>query len=242
MRNPLGLKGEEWVDSKSKRELDKALVLGSSPLTAILGAAALTVARILDGNQAIFKQNRYGKGCELFEVTKITTMREDEDPDADGGLITTDYGKKVRPYAIDEIPQLISILKGDMSLVGPRALSSKTLDGMRSTLDRNTFDEWLNAFMLSRPGGLSSYGIAIRNPDFTEKTYLAKAKMDISDFNEASFTHDLGIIRRAGSVGIRRLLSIGILVPEIPQPKEMHVHDKVEFGGSMTVYDTAGNT
>lgn len=223
MRNPLGFKGEEWVKGKSKRELDIALILGSSPITTIVGAAALTIARILDGEQAIFKQYRYGKDCQLFEITKITTMRETENPAADGEKIITDYGEKVRPYAIDEIPQLVSILKGDMSLVGPRALSSKVLDGMMSTLDRNTFDEWLNAFMLSRPGGLSSYGIAIRDPEFTERTFRAKARMDIDDFNNASFARDLETIRRAGTVGLRRLFRISSSpAPSGPAPERIY--------------------
>jgi lipopolysaccharide/colanic/teichoic acid biosynthesis glycosyltransferase len=142
-------------------------------------------------------------------------MREDETSDADDGKVITPYGKKIRPYAIDEMPQLISVLRGDMSLVGPRALSSKMLDGMLSTLDRNTFDEWLNAYMLSRPGGLSSYGISIRDPEFTEKTYLMKARMDVDDFNGASLTHDLGIIKRAGAVSLRRLLGSSPM-PAVP--------------------------
>lgn len=221
MRNPFNLSGEQWVQSSYKREMDIDLVLASSPVTAPLGAIALGVARILDGKQAIFRQHRYGQGCQLFEVTKITTMREDEDPEAGGEKKITDYGEKVRPYAIDEIPQLISILKGDMSIVGPRALSSKVLDGMMSTLDRNTFDEWLNAFMSSRPGGLSMYGISIRDPNFTEKTYQFKARMDIHDFNNASLIHDLGLIRRAASVGIRRLLGYGSQVTEVPMEESM---------------------
>lgn len=205
MRNTFNLKGEAWIKSSLKREMDIGMVLASGPLTAPLGAVALVAARILDGQQAIFKQYRYGEGCQLFEVTKITTMREDEDPEAEDGKIVTDYGERIRPYAIDEIPQLVSILKGDMSLVGPRALSSKVLDGMMSTLDRNTFDEWLHAFMSSRPGGFSTYGISMRDPNFTEEPYQAKARMDIDDFNIASFRHDMQMIKGAVCVAINRM-------------------------------------
>jgi hypothetical protein len=76
---------------------------------------------------------------------------------------------------------------------------------MEAALDRNTYDEWLHAVQSSRAGGLSSFGINIRDPELTERSYQSKARMDIADFNDAGFWHDLSIIRKAAAVAVKRL-------------------------------------
>ena len=72
-----------------------------------------------------FLQDRPGKGGQLFKIMKFKTMRDDRD--ASGKLRSDDrritwLGKLVRKSSLDEIPQLVNVLKGDMSLVGPRPL------------------------------------------------------------------------------------------------------------------------
>lgn len=69
----------------------------------------------------LFKQARIGKNKIPFKVYKIQTMV--------GGQITP-IGKKIRETGIDEIPQFINVLKGDMSIVGPRALAYETMELM----------------------------------------------------------------------------------------------------------------
>ena len=76
---------------------------------------------------AVFKQQRAGKGGKPFTFYKFRTMRTDADPfgaspktGADPRL--TRVGKFLREYSLDELPQLFNILKGDMSIVGPRPL------------------------------------------------------------------------------------------------------------------------
>jgi len=77
------------------------------------------------GAGAFFTQGRPGKGGKVFKVIKFKTMTDERD--ADGNLLPdadrlTSVGRFVRSTSIDELPQLINVLKGDMALIGPRPL------------------------------------------------------------------------------------------------------------------------
>lgn len=82
------------------------------------------------GAGAFFTQDRPGKDGKIFKVIKFKTMTDERD--ADGKLLPdaqrlTKVGKLVRSFSIDELPQLINVLKGDMALIGPRPLLPKYL-------------------------------------------------------------------------------------------------------------------
>lgn len=82
------------------------------------------------GAGAFFMQERPGKDGKIFKVIKFKTMTDERD--AEGKLLPdaqrlTKIGKVVRSLSIDELPQLINILKGDMSFIGPRPLLVKYL-------------------------------------------------------------------------------------------------------------------
>jgi len=87
-------------------------------ITALLIAAKL-------GRPVIFKQKRPGIRGEIFEMYKFRSMTDDKD---DNGVLLPDdqrlpkFGKLLRSSSLDELPELLNILKGDMSLVGPRPL------------------------------------------------------------------------------------------------------------------------
>ena len=77
------------------------------------------------GAGAFFFQERPGKNAKIFKVIKFKTMTDEKD--ADGKLLPdsqrlTKVGKFVRSTSVDELPQLINVFKGDMSLIGPRPL------------------------------------------------------------------------------------------------------------------------
>ena len=101
-------------------------LLLSSPLWALVSIAI----KIDDGGPVFFKQKRWGKGGRVFEVRKFRTMIANADarfgatPATENDPRVTRVGRVLRATGMDELPQLLSICRGDMSLVGPRALAT----------------------------------------------------------------------------------------------------------------------
>ena len=97
-----------------------------SPLLIILAI----FVRVKLGGPVIFKQERPGLNGKVFKLYKFRTMTDAKDENGnllDDEYRLTSFGKKLRSTSLDELPELYNILKGDMSIVGPRPLLVKYL-------------------------------------------------------------------------------------------------------------------
>lgn len=114
-----------------KRALDISVALIALILFSPVLLAAAAAVRLKHGSPILFRQKRPGLNGQPFEILKFRTMTNTRDvygnllPDADR---LTWLGKLLRRTSIDELPELLNVLKGDMSLVGPRPLHMRYLE------------------------------------------------------------------------------------------------------------------
>ena len=113
-----------------KRPLDCFLAICAFVvLSPVIGITALLV-RVKLGSPVLFKQNRPGRNEQVFQLCKFRTMTDQRD--AQGKLLPdevrlTSFGKRLRSTSLDELPELLNIIKGNMAIVGPRPLLEKYL-------------------------------------------------------------------------------------------------------------------
>lgn len=108
-----------------KRMLDVAAVVLFSPLILLVGLVVALVVLVDNGRPVLFWQERVGKGGVPFQMVKFRTMRKDAEKDgaafaSEGDLRVTRIGKTLRKYRLDEVPQFWNVLRGEMSIIGPR--------------------------------------------------------------------------------------------------------------------------
>jgi sugar transferase EpsL len=108
-----------------KRLFDLTLVVLGSPLWVPLLLLVGVAVRIRLGSPVFFRQRRAGLDDRAFDLVKFRTMTDARD--AAGNLLPdelrlTAFGRRLRATSLDELPELLNVLRGDMSLVGPRPL------------------------------------------------------------------------------------------------------------------------
>lgn len=108
-----------------KRTLDIMLSFAILAICSPILIITFILLTLANKGEAFFIQRRPGKNAKIFEIIKFKSMNDKKGPDGkllpDGERITK-VGQFVRKTSLDEIPQLINVLKGDMSLIGPRPL------------------------------------------------------------------------------------------------------------------------
>ena len=115
---------------RGKRLLDLTVVLLTSPLWVPLLLVVGVAVGVRLGRPVLFRQRRAGLDDRPFELLKFRTMTDERD--TSGQLLPDDrrlssFGRGLRATSLDELPELINVLRGDMSLVGPRPLVEQYL-------------------------------------------------------------------------------------------------------------------
>ncbi|MFN7918090.1 MAG: sugar transferase [Vicinamibacterales bacterium] len=120
-----------WYRRRGKRIVDSAVTLVALVLLAPVAALVALAVRVLLGSPVLFRQQRPGLDGRPFMLLKFRTLADLRD--AGGRLLPdaqrmTRAGRLLRATSLDELPQLINVLRGDMSLVGPRPLLMQYLE------------------------------------------------------------------------------------------------------------------
>jgi len=141
--------GSRYVRSARKRALDLVLGGGAVLVAAPIIAVAAVAIRLESRGDAIYRQWRVGRGGHRFQILKLRTMVQGAESLGAGMAVDegdariTRVGRVLRRTSIDELPNLVNILRGEMSLVGPRP----TLESQVAT-----YDERQRGRLTVRPG------------------------------------------------------------------------------------------
>ena len=170
----------------AKRIIDILVSLSAAIVLLPVFAVIAAVIKISSKGPVVFKQERAGKNGRPFAFYKFRTMKFNVDPFGPSPKSGTDprltkIGKFLREYSLDELPQLFNILKGDMSLVGPRPLYVSQMA---------EWDERQKKRLLVKPGLTGLAQIFGRGQLTREK----KLELDVEYVETAGFGLDCKII------------------------------------------------
>jgi lipopolysaccharide/colanic/teichoic acid biosynthesis glycosyltransferase len=189
------------IERALKTVLDRAGAAAGLLLCApLLGALALLV-RLGLGRPVLFRQLRPGRDGVLFEILKLRTMRDGTGPDAER---LTPLGRWLRATSLDELPELVNVLRGEMSFVGPRPL-------LVQYLDRYTPEQRRRHAVT--PGITGWAQVNGRNAQSWDDRFA----MDLWYVDHWSLLLDLRILARTASIVVRRH---GIHAPGSPTMPE----------------------
>jgi lipopolysaccharide/colanic/teichoic acid biosynthesis glycosyltransferase len=177
-----------------KRFLDVALTLVSAPVWVPVVAITALIVRARLGAPAFFVQPRPGLHGAPFRLVKLRTMTDARGPT--GALLPDDQrltrlGRFLRSTSLDELPELWNVLRGDMSLIGPRPLLTKYLP-LYNERHRRRHDV--------RPGLTGLAQVRGRNAI----TWPEKLDLDVEYVDKCSLALDLGILLQSARAVVRR--------------------------------------
>ena len=181
------MRDSPYLSSRRKRALDVLVggvaLLLSGPLLAL---AAIAI-RLETHGHAVYRQRRVGRGGEPFELYKLRTMVTDAERMGSGLIVDagdariTRIGAWLRRYSIDELPNLINVLAGDMSLVGPRPTVQVQVD---------QYSERQRGRLSVRPGITGWAQVNGR----ASLPWHERIDLDLDYLERASLRHDLFIL------------------------------------------------
>ena len=177
-----------------KRVLDALVAAVALVVTAPIGLAVAVAVRLVDGSPVLFRHRRGGRGGRPFTMIKFRTMRRASDvelgPQHDAVRLTR-LGRFLRSTSLDELPTLINVVRGDMSLVGPRPLPVSYLD---------RYDDVQARRLEVRPGITGWAVVSGRN----RLSWQDRLALDVWYVDHRSLRLDLRIIARTLGLVARR--------------------------------------
>jgi exopolysaccharide biosynthesis polyprenyl glycosylphosphotransferase len=200
------------LEMLAKRAIDVVGAATVLAITAPLFALAALLVKLQDGGPVLYRQVRVGRDRRPFSIMKFRTMVVDADelgrermealgdvtveeivaalkPPCDPRI--TSIGGVLRRTSLDELPQLINVLRGDMSLVGPRPLRQFEVDALEE-LDRSR--------LIDRPGITGLWQISGRS----DLPWDERMRLDYAYTRHWSLAHDLEILARTPSAVLRK--------------------------------------
>ena len=177
-----------------KRAMDLTIVLATAVLWGPLLFVTALLVRLRLGSPVLFRQVRPGRDGLPFMMVKFRTMTEAREP---GGALLPDaqrlpaFGRTLRSTSLDELPELLNVLRGDMSLVGPRPLLMRYLD--RYTPRQRRRHE-------VRPGITGLAQVSGRNA----LSWPERLELDVQYVERQSLMLDLRILRLTIAAVLRR--------------------------------------
>ncbi|MFN4056809.1 MAG: sugar transferase [Roseinatronobacter sp.] len=192
-----------------KRILDIAMALTLAPAAIVL-VALCALALLIQGQSPFYSQLRLGQGGRAFRIWKLRTMRPDADVFLQQLLATdpvrraewnstqklkddpriTPIGAFLRKSSIDELPQLLNVLRGDMSMIGPRPMM----------LDQAPlYGAGLHYYLSLRPGISGKWQVTERN----EADFGRRAQIDAEYARGLTLAEDLSIVARTVTTILR---------------------------------------
>jgi exopolysaccharide biosynthesis polyprenyl glycosylphosphotransferase len=191
--------GQREIERAFKRLVDiVGALVGLVILSPIILGAAVAI-RLRDGSPVLFRQIRVGLHGRPFTIYKFRTMVGDAEEryrevaplsDTQGAAFkmendprVTPLGRTIRKWTLDELPQLLNVLKGDMSLVGPRPAPPREVD---------EYDIWHRRRLSVRPGMTGLWQVEARFDDHFDD----RAELDLRYIDQWSLWMDLAILLR----------------------------------------------
>lgn len=194
-----------------KRPMDFTLSMLAIIVLSPVFAVVSVLVRIKLGSPVLFKQKRPGLNEKIFTMYKFRTMNNERDSTGEllpDNVRLTKFGRMLRSTSLDELPELFNILKGDMSLVGPRPLAVQYLPYY-------TEEERIRHSV--RPGLSGLAQINGRNSTTWEQRFM----FDIEYVNNICFIGDMKIITKTILKAIKR---VDIGERGVDSPPDFHIY------------------
>jgi lipopolysaccharide/colanic/teichoic acid biosynthesis glycosyltransferase len=180
------------MSTRLKRPFDVVGAIGGLVFFAPVMTAIAAAIFLVDGRPLLFRQTRLGRGRRPFTILKFRTMRNEE---------VTAIGRLLRATGLDELPQLVNVLRGDLSAVGPRPL-------MEADVRRLGWTDPACDFRWSVPPGLTGLAQVVgtrsaRHALRLDRCYIARQSLRL-DVRLIAWSFAINVV---GKTRVRRLIS-----------------------------------